>query len=85
MDLFLLTADRLAPGRAGRIESLPDAGPLSQRLMELGLIPGALLLRRHPAPAGSPIAFEAGGTLLALRTADAARITVREVESPWTA
>lgn len=85
MDQIILTADRLAPGRAGRIVCLPDVGPLSKRLTELGLIPGAVLLRRYTAPGGSPIAFEIQGALLSLRSKDAARIIVQEDDGLWTA
>ena len=85
MEQDLLTADRLMPGCAGQIVALLDQGPLRLRLTELGLIPGAVLLRRYTAPAGSPIAFDVGGVLLALRRKDAARIAVREVDVPWTA
>ena len=83
MDRKETTLDRLAPGAAGRIVRLGDPSPDTRRLMELGLIPGAVLTRRYTAPAGSLIAYEAGGTLLALRVKDAARITVRELGSPW--
>ncbi len=79
-----LTADRMAPGSAGRIKELNMTGPLQQRLLELGLIPGTILIRRWTAPSGSPIAFEAGGTLLALRESDAAGIVVQEADVPWT-
>ncbi len=79
-----LTADRLAPGCAGRITKLSMAEPLRRRLLELGLIPGAMIRRRWTAPAGSPIAFEAGGALLALRKNDAAGIAVQEAGELWT-
>ena len=78
------TADRLMPGCAGRIIKLSVEGPLRQRLYELGLIPGALLRRRCTAPAGSPIAYEVGGALLAIRKHDASRIVIREDCEPWT-
>ncbi len=84
MNESIMTADRLEPGRVGRIIELRDCGALTRRLMELGLIPGAVLLRRHTAPGGSPIAYEAGGTLLALRAKDAAQLLVREEDLPWT-
>ena len=85
MERDVLTADRLVPGRAGEIIELFNTGPLRRRLTELGLIPGAVLRRRYTAPGGSPIAFEVSGTLLALRTKDAAQIALREVNEPWTA
>ena len=78
------TADRLAPGAAGKIVRLGMSGPLRSRLLELGLIPGQILLRRWTAPAGSPIAYEAEGMVVALRARDAANILVGEVDGPWT-
>ncbi len=84
MDRKEMTLDRLAPGAAGRITALRHPEPTARRLMELGLIPGAVLTRRYTAPAGSPIAYEAGGTLLALRRKDAAQIFVQELALPWT-
>ena len=84
MNNTILTADRLSPEAPARIVGLRGPETLTRRLMELGLIPGAVLVRRYTAPAGSPIAFAAGGVVLALRTADAARIAVQEVDAPWT-
>ena len=78
------TADRLTPGSAGRILELRLPGPLRGRLEELGLIPGRCIRRRYTAPAGSPIAYEAQGMVVALRTRDAEHILVREVDAPWT-
>ena len=78
-----LRADRLPPGAAGRIVQLGLTGPLRRRLLELGLIPGQTLLRRWTAPAGSPIAYEAQGMVVALRAGDAAHILVGEADGPW--
>ncbi len=78
------TADRLPPGAWGRILELRLPGPLHRRLLELGLFPGRCIRRAHTAPAGSPIAFEAQGMVVALRTRDAAHILVQEADGPWT-
>ena len=78
------TADRLPPGSAGTITQLTLAGPLRRRLLELGLIPGRTIRRRYTAPAGSPIAYEAQGMIVALRAGDAAGILVQEADAPWT-
>ncbi len=83
MNEATITADRLGPGKGGRIIELRGGGPMTRRMTELGLFPGATILRRHTAPGGSPIAFEVGGALLALRSKDAAQILVRE-DAPWT-
>lgn len=78
------TADRLPPGTGGRIRELRLTGPLRRRLLELGLVPGRCIRRVYTAPAGSPIAFEAQGMVVALRTRDARSILVQEVDAPWT-
>ena len=78
------TADRLPPGASGRILELRLTGPLRRRLLELGLIPGQCIRRVYTAPAGSPIAYEVQGMVLALRSRDAERILVQEEDAPWT-
>ena len=78
------SAVRLRPGASGTIAQLCMAGPLRMRLQELGLIPGQTIRRRYTAPAGSPIAYEVQGMVLALRARDAENILVREVDAPWT-
>ena len=78
------TADRLPPGIGGRILELRLASPLRDRLLELGLSPGRRIRRVCTAPAGSPIAYESQGMVVALRTRDARNILVQEVDMPWT-
>ena len=49
----------------------------AERLMELGLLPGASIRLVRRAPLGCPIEFEVGGARLALRGADAANIFIQ--------
>lgn len=79
----IISAAELLPGHVGCIEALRQEGVLRQRLLDLGIIPGAKLLRTYTAPSGSPIAFEIQGMVVALRKRDAAKIMVREVTEPW--
>ena len=78
------TADRLPPGACARILELRTAEPLRRRLLELGLIPGQRICRRYTAPAGSPIAYEAQGMVVALRAHDAKTILLQEADGLWT-
>ena len=78
------TANRLPPGTVGKILELRHAGPMHRRLMELGLFPGQCIRRSYTAPAGSPIAFETQGTVVALRARDAKSILVQELDPLWT-
>ena len=75
------SAVRLQPGASGRITQLCVTGPLHFRLQELGLIPGQTIRRRYTAPAGSPIAYEVQGMVVALRARDAENILVED--APW--
>lgn len=55
--------------------NLPESA--AERLMELGLLPGASIRLVRRAPLGCPIEFEVGGARLALRGADAANIFIQ--------
>lgn len=48
------TADRLAPGESGYIESLLISGARRSRLLDLGLTPGTLLTAGVSSPFGDP-------------------------------
>lgn len=76
-----ISAAQLLPGQSGRVTELRHSGSLRRRLMEMGIIPGVTLLRRYTAPSGSPIAFEAAGTVIAIRRRDAELLMVQEAHS----
>lgn len=84
MDPSIITAAALSPGAVGLIIDLRLLGPMRRRLLDLGIVPGAHLRRRYTAPSGSPIAYEIGGAVIALRRHDAAQIVVEEADDPWT-
>jgi len=79
-----ICAAQLAHGAAGRVIELQHSGTLRRRLLDLGLIPGASICRRYTAPAGTPIAFEISGAVVALRKKDAEKVYVQEVQQAWT-
>ncbi|MDD3244321.1 MAG: FeoA family protein [Eubacteriales bacterium] len=68
--------NRLKPGMRGQIDALTAQGLLRRRLMDLGLMPGATVEMLQAAPFGDPTAYRVRGAVIALRAADAARITV---------
>ena len=84
MEPDLMTADQLAPLAMGRVIDLTLNGALRRRLLDLGVIPGTVIRRRHTAPSGSPIAYEIQGAVVALRKVDAAKVFIQEVSAPWT-
>ncbi len=68
--------DQLRPGQRGRIESLAGNDPLTQRLMEMGLLEGEELEVIALAPLGDPLEIRLGDSRLSLRRGEAARIRV---------
>lgn len=65
---------------ASVVELLP-ACTLRRRLMDFGLCRGATVRPLFRSPSGDPTAYQIGGTVLALRDADAAGILVCSAES----
>ena len=66
----------LVPGQSGVVTSLdlPDAD--AQRLMELGFLPGCVIVAARSAPGGDPRVYRVEGTEFALRRDTARRIEV---------
>jgi ferrous iron transport protein A len=72
-----MTLSDLKPGSFGRVVSWGEG--LSDRLLELGLLPGALVEVVRLAPLGDPIAYKVKDSQLAISRADASRIVVDAV------
>ena len=71
-----MTLDQLPSGRGGTILECRGDDELSQRLMEMGLMPGERIERIGTAPLGDPIEYRLHGTRLCLRRTEAARVVV---------
>ncbi len=71
--------DRMRPGQKGRIIGFSDDGPVSRRLVELGVIPGQSLEYVRNAPLRDPLEIKIGASFLSLRRAEAALVAV-EIE-----
>ena len=67
----------LRQGETAVIESIDLPHDLSNRLMELGFLPGSPVTAAHSAPGGDPRVFRVDGTEIALREETAARLTVK--------
>jgi Fe2+ transport system protein FeoA len=70
------TLDQVLPGRTFRIESLAGPATLVQRLLELGVMEGELVVVVNKAPLGDPIEIECALTRLSLRKSEAAQVHV---------
>ena len=74
----MTTLDRLPVGQWARIDAVAGEGPLHDRLLEMGLIPGTMVQVSKLAPLGDPIELFIQGYSLTVRKAEAAMISVVE-------
>lgn len=70
------TLDDLAIGESGVLASIELPEAEANRLMELGFLPGALIVAARSAPGGDPRVFRVDGTEFALRRDTARRLRV---------
>lgn len=68
--------NRLPHGVEARIVAVGETGPVTRRLMEMGVVPGAPVRVIKAAPLGDPIEVRVRSYHLALRRAEAQTITV---------
>ena len=67
----------LRTGESGVLDAIELPQEISQRLMELGFLPGHMVTRAHSAPGGDPRVFRVDGSEIALRRETAAAVWVR--------
>jgi ferrous iron transport protein A len=66
----------LKPGMSGVVTSVAGSGRIASRLMELGMVPGAIVDVLRKAPFGDPVQYRVRGALISMRAAEAACVTV---------
>ncbi|MBR5718927.1 MAG: ferrous iron transport protein B [Clostridia bacterium] len=79
-----MTLNELKVGASARVLSVGGEGALRQHLLDMGVIPGAMLTVTKLAPMGDPIQIKIHGYELTLRLADAHSIAVEQAECPKT-
>ena len=65
-----------AVGQQVRVSRINGTGALQRRMMDLGLLRGAMLFVRKTAPFGDPIAINVRGYELSLRKSEATAIVI---------
>ena len=68
--------DKLAVGQCGEVRQVNGDAHISQRLLEMGLTPGATVEVIRFAPMGDPIDIKVRGYHLSLRRREAASVEV---------
>jgi len=71
-----MTLDELRIGQRARVTALAGKGPLTQRLMTLGLLEGTPVAMIRRALGGDPLEIDVMGYALSLRKAEAKQISV---------
>lgn len=76
-----LPLDQAPLGTAFEVLAVGGSRSFRRRLMELGLLPGAMVERARGAPLGDPIELRVLGASLSVRRAEAHQIQVRPLGS----
>ena len=72
----MMGLNELSPGQRCTVVRLTHTGALRRRLLDLGFVAETAVECLGRSPGGDPTAFLVRGAVIALRSADAARILV---------
>ncbi|MBK1691700.1 ferrous iron transport protein A [Ectothiorhodospira mobilis] len=70
------TLNDLRPGRRARVRRHRAAGPVRQRLLDLGILPGTCIAMVRSAPLNDPVEIRVGAVSVTLRRHEARTIEV---------
>ena len=73
----ITTLDCLKVGQRAAVTAVSAPEDQRRRLQELGFVPGGEVSAVQESPWGDPVAYAVCGAVIALRRADARRITVQ--------
>lgn len=71
-----MTLDELTPGKSCRVSKMQATGALGQRLLDLGLIPGAEIKVLRNAPLVDPVELGVDGFAVSIRHEEARLLEV---------
>src|SRR5579872_5301901 len=71
------TLAQLPEGEAGVLDRLDLPEDIARRLMELGFLPGHIIVPARSAPGGEPRVYRVDGSEVALRRETASRLILR--------
>lgn len=77
MSLPAKSLSQLKIGESAILDEFDLPEEMSLRLMQMGMVPGALVEAAHVAPAGDPTVYRVDGTEIALRRETCMHIGVR--------
>ncbi len=76
----MLRLSEAAAGRRYRVVRVSGSGPVRRRMMDMGILPGAVIRVLGRAPLGDPISVEVRGTMVTVRVSEASLVLVEEVK-----
>jgi ferrous iron transport protein A len=79
---FVRTLAQLQEGEAGVLDRLELPEDIARRLMELGFLPGHIIVPARSAPGGEPRVYRVDGSEVALRRETASRLILRPSKPP---
>lgn len=71
----------LMPGDMAVVEEVRAEGEIANRLLDMGLVKGAVLTMVRAAPLGDPIEIKLRGFLLSLRLIEAREVSVKKISN----
>ncbi len=71
--------NEVAPGTTCRVKCLNGRGPIRQRLLDMGIVPGAEITVIRSAPLLDPIEIQIGDSFVTVRRSEAVGIEVSDV------
>ncbi|MBW2039274.1 MAG: metal-dependent transcriptional regulator [Deltaproteobacteria bacterium] len=69
----------LSPGQKGRIAKVKGTDQIHQRILDMGVVPGAIVEMEYIAPLGDPVEVKLKGYHLSLRKEEASNVYIEEV------
>jgi ferrous iron transport protein A len=79
---FARTLAQLPEGEAGVLDRLDLPDDIARRLMELGFLPGHIIVPARSAPGGEPRVYRVDGSEVALRRETASHLILRPSRDP---
>ena len=71
---------RLPMGRLAEVIGIKAEGLIRNCLLDLGVVPQAMVQAIRRSPAGDPVAYKIRGAIIALRSEESRQITVRLID-----
>jgi len=75
----VITLDKLHQGAKARIVKLIDDN-IRSKLLQMGCVPGTIIIKEFSAPLGDPLAFSINGYLLSMSSELAKSIQIETIQ-----